>query len=241
MKHFFIPDTQVKPGVKTDHLEAAGNYVADKRPDKIICIGDWWDMPSLSAYDKAGEEGWELKDVAADFESGNEAMELFMAPIRKAKDYHPKLIFTFGNHEERRDRACKDPLNRKFKAYLGPENFNLNEWKTYPYLKPVNVDGILYCHTFEGVRGMVETRIKTVGNSFVAGHEHTYMVGAFHTSSGQRRRGLVCGSFYQHDEKYVGFQKNKKTWRGCFMLNEVKNGDYDLLEISLKYLMANWL
>ncbi len=241
MKHFFIPDTQVKPGVNTDHLEAAGNYIADKRPDKIIMIGDWWDMPSLSSYDKPGQEGWEAKDVAADFAAGNAAMRRMMGPILNAKDYHPMLIFCMGNHEVRRERACADPMNRKFKSYLSADNFDLDGWRVIPYLKPVKVDGILYCHTFENVRGMVETRIKTVGNSFVAGHEHTYMVGAFHTSEGQRRRGLVCGSFYQHDEHYVGWQKNKKTWRGCFQLNEVKNGDYDLLELSLKYLMKSWL
>ena len=241
MRHFFIPDTQVRAGVKTDHIEAAGNYIAEKRPDKVIVIGDWWDMPSLSSYDKAGQEGWELKNVAEDFESGNDAMNLLMKPIIKAKDYDPVLIFTEGNHEYRRERACSDPFNRKFKSYLGRDQFYLEGWHFVPYLKPILVNGILYCHTFEGVRGMVETRIKSVGNSFVAGHEHTYMVGAFHTASGQRRRGLVCGSFYQHDEDYVGYQKNRKTWRGCFLLNEVEKGDYDLLELSMKYLLKKWL
>lgn len=37
--HAFIPDTQVKPGCATDHLPAAGNYIADKEPEVIVMIG----------------------------------------------------------------------------------------------------------------------------------------------------------------------------------------------------------
>ena len=47
-----IPDTQVKPGVNTDHLEWAGHYAVKMKPDVIVHIGDHWDMPSLSSYDK---------------------------------------------------------------------------------------------------------------------------------------------------------------------------------------------
>ena len=43
-----IPDTQVKPGVNTDHIAAAARYALKMRPDVICHIGDHWDMPSLS-------------------------------------------------------------------------------------------------------------------------------------------------------------------------------------------------
>jgi len=35
-----------------DHLTWAGQYAVDKKPDVIVHIGDHWDMPSLSHYDK---------------------------------------------------------------------------------------------------------------------------------------------------------------------------------------------
>lgn len=60
-KHCFIPDTQVRAGVSTDHIGAAGRYVAEKRPDKIIIAGDWWDFPSLSAWDSAATKTSEKK------------------------------------------------------------------------------------------------------------------------------------------------------------------------------------
>ena len=44
MKICVIPDTQVKPDVPLDHLLYAGRYIASKKPDVIVMIGDWWDM-----------------------------------------------------------------------------------------------------------------------------------------------------------------------------------------------------
>jgi hypothetical protein len=248
MRHFFIPDTQIRAGVDTEHIAAAGRYVAEKRPDKIIMIGDFWDMPSLSSYDKPGSEGWEDKDVASDFAAGCEAMAEMIGQWSGIKDYNPMMVFCMGNHENRVARARAEPENRKFKKYLSDDNFKLKEmgWKVVPFLKPITLDGIVYCHYLTSglmdrpIGGQVETRLKTVGHSFCTGHQQEYKVGAIYTSLGKRRRGLVCGSFYSHSEDYVSVQANKKTWRGCFILNEVKQGDYDLCEVSLSYLVDNY-
>jgi hypothetical protein len=45
----------------------------------------------------------------------------------------------------------------------------------------------------------------------------------------------VAGSFYLHDEEYRGPQANDE-WRGIIILNEVKDGSYDLMTLSLDYL-----
>ena len=70
MKHLIIPDTQVRPGVPTDHLKWIGQYALEKRPERIIHIGDHYDMPSLSHYDKGKlqAEGRRYKD---DIVAGN--------------------------------------------------------------------------------------------------------------------------------------------------------------------------
>lgn len=44
---------------------------------------------------------------------------------------------------------------------------------------------------------------------------------------------------YLHDEDYKGPQANKH-FRGCAMLHEVNDGDYNLMELSLDYLMNKW-
>ena len=64
MKHLIIPDTQVKRGVDLSYLEWIGKYIVDKKPDVIVQIGDFADMPSLSSYDvgKKSFEGRRYKD-----------------------------------------------------------------------------------------------------------------------------------------------------------------------------------
>ena len=49
--HAVIPDCQVKPGQDYSFLRWVGNYLAEKKPDVIVQIGDFADMPSLSSYD----------------------------------------------------------------------------------------------------------------------------------------------------------------------------------------------
>src|SRR5687768_4357009 len=46
-----IPDAQIRRGVPIDHIKHAGMYLARKQPDVIVCLSDWWDMPSLGTHD----------------------------------------------------------------------------------------------------------------------------------------------------------------------------------------------
>ena len=113
MKHFLLPDCQVKPGVPLDHLSWAGRYVAEKKPDVIVCIGDFADMESLSSYD-VGRKSFEGRSYKADIDVAHKAMQLFLDPIielqkqqrrNKEKIYKPRLVLTLGNHEQRIPRA----------------------------------------------------------------------------------------------------------------------------------------
>ena len=49
--HAIIPDCQVKDGVDLSYLTWVGKYLVEKKPDVIVQIGDFADMPSLSSYD----------------------------------------------------------------------------------------------------------------------------------------------------------------------------------------------
>ena len=78
LKIALIPDVQAMDGVPLDHLEHAGKYIAAKRPDVIVCIGDFGDFPSLSRFGSPLErEGLRYKKDVAAF---HEAMETLMNP-----------------------------------------------------------------------------------------------------------------------------------------------------------------
>lgn len=253
MKHFIIPDTQCKPKGKVDHLTAAGNYIAAKQPDKIIHMGDNWDMPSFSSYDK-GKKRAEGQRYKQDIAAGNKGMDALMAPITelqaqqrrsKTKVYKPELHFLIGNHEERIERYCEE--HPEMDGHLGYQDFNLiaHGWKVHPFLDLVNLDGVEYSHYFyqpntgRAYGGVAHTRLKTVGYSFTMGHQQGKDQAERYLSNGNVHRGLVVGSYYQHDEHYKGPQGNEH-WRGCIMKHQVKNGNYDIMELSMSYLLEEW-
>ena len=49
MRHLIIPDCQVRPGDDLSFLNWIGQYIIDKKPDVIVHLGDFADMPSLSS------------------------------------------------------------------------------------------------------------------------------------------------------------------------------------------------
>ena len=96
-----IADTQVKPNVDNSYMSWIGEYLADKRPDVIVHIGDHFDLESLSSYDK-GKKSFEGRRLKADLEAGHEGMKLLLAPINKLQEkqkqnkkkvYKPKMVF----------------------------------------------------------------------------------------------------------------------------------------------------
>ena len=248
MKHMVISDTQVKPGVRTKHLKNAGKYAADKKPDVIVHIGDHWDMPSLSSYDK-GKTGYEGRRYVKDIQAGNDALTEFMKPIyeeqkrmRKAKKkvWRPRLIFTIGNHEERIMRAVEN--DAMLEGLIGYQDFNLEThgWEVHPFLQPVIVDGVAYAHYFtSGVMGRPVSSARLMLNkkhmSCVMGHVQGRDIAFAQRADGTNMTGIFAGTFYDHDEDYLGAQGNGQ-WRGIWMLNEVRDGAFDEMPVSIRYL-----
>jgi hypothetical protein len=248
MKIMVIPDTQVKPGSNYDPLYWAGLYAANKRPDVIVHIGDHWDMESLSSYDE-GKKSFEGRSYVADIRAGRTALSYFEKPIKnlqakqrraKSKVYKPRKVFTIGNHEERINRAVE--LDRKLEGLMSLEDLKLEEegWEVYPFLQPVKIGGVMFCHYFvSGVMGRPVSSARILLNkkhmSCVMGHVQDRDFWETKRADGKRITGLFAGIFYEEDQGYLNPQTND-SWRGIWMLNEVKSGSFDLLPVSLDYL-----
>ena len=251
MRHLWIPDTQVREGVSTDHIEALGNYIETKRFEKIICAGDWWDMPATSNHNSPREQ--EGLRVIDDINAGNRAMRLLWKAVDKRnkkvagwkkKQYSPECHFLFGNHEVHLERIWNaDP---RLKGIIGYDALDLDRFKLHDFLKPVDIDGILYCHYFANPMsgrpygGMIETRLKNIAQSFTQGHAQSFSYGEREVPNGKRHHGLVAGAFYMHDEAYKGPYGNHH-WRGVVVKNDVRDGEYDIMKISLDYLLRKYL
>ena len=250
MRHLIIPDTQIKPNQSYEHMRWAARYAVATKPDVIVHLGDHWDMPSLSSYD-VGKKAFEGRRYSADVKAGNDAMKLFTDTIKaeqkrlrkhKKRIWKPRLIFTLGNHEQRIERAVEN--DAKLEGLMSYEDLNLKDWEVYPYLQPVIVDGVAYCHFFtSGVMGRPVTNAKLLLQkkhmSCIMGHVQDRDIAFDRDASGKRMTALFAGIYYQHDEEYLNPQTNG-SWSGLWMLNEVQDGAFDEMPISMTYLRRRY-
>lgn len=252
-RHLVIPDTQVRPGVPTEHLDWAARAIVDYRPDVIVHIGDHWDMPSLSKHESPGSAFMEGRRIIEDMHVGNEAFARLVAPMQAeiarrrknhSKRWEPECHFLIGNHENRITRTIQE--FPKFSGFLKLESLHVPpEFKVHPFLEIVEVDGIAYSHYFSNVHsgkaigGSIDNRLNRIGKSFAQGHQQGLLYGVRQFPGKLARHGLVAGSFYLHDEHYRDAQSNGE-WRGIVVLNEVRDGNYDVMPLSMDYLRRKY-
>jgi hypothetical protein len=244
IKIAIVPDLQIRPGLNLDHCTWISKYLGAKQPDVIVNLGDLWDFPSLSSFDK-GKRAAENRRVGVDFTAGCNGVERLMEYVK----HKPRWVFTEGNHCERLKRYANDipeldtlPDPCAYLEDLG--------WETYPFLKPVRIGGVAFAHIFpknaqgrETAAGQrmgppsAHAMIKANMESCVMGHRQGLETAIFHT--GRRTyRGIIAGSAYRHNESYLGPTQN--YWRGILMAHEVRDGNFSLMEVTLNYLQGQY-
>jgi hypothetical protein len=250
--HVVIPDTQIRAGDNTEYLTALGRYLVKKQPEVIICIGDFADMPSLSSYD-VGKKSFEGRRYKLDIDAANEAMKTMLWPINtfnaraqrnKEKQYKPRMVMTLGNHENRINRAVND--DPKLDGVLSIKDLKYEEmgWEVHDFLKVVIIDGVAYSHYFvTGVAGRpassASAQLNKKHQSCIAGHQQGLQIATGYKADGGLITSVICGSFYEHDEDYLGPQGNKH-WRGFLVAHDVYDGEFELMPVSMKFLKERY-
>lgn len=241
MKVLVLPDKQVRLGAPVEHIKAAGNLIVDEKPDVIIDLGDHYDMASLTKYEKPGGTYLEGMRVMDDIQSGHDAMDLLLQPLRefnqkqrdnKTKLYRPDMYFLTGNHEERLNKIAKE--SAKFEGVFDEvwttiESFG---WTILPFLDVLEVGGVSYSHYFENDKsshpiGRAHLMMNKRHKSLTCGHQQglDYFVSPTKVK-GKQLQCMIAGSFYMHDEHY----KSKLTnthWNGLIIKDNCAGGEYD--------------
>jgi hypothetical protein len=249
-KHLVIPDVQAKPGNDFGFLRCIGNYIVEKKPDVIVCIGDFADMESLSSYDKF-KKSFEGRSYQKDIWAAREAMDALLIPLfdynakakkNKEKLYKPRMVLTLGNHEERINRTINE--DRKLDGLIGVGDLPYQDWEVYPFLETVCIDGVAYSHFFaSGVMNKAITTAQALLTkkhmSCFAGHQQGRQIAYARRADGKEMTAIISGSCYEHNEDYLGAQGNQH-WRGLWMLHEVDDGAFDEMAVSIRYLKENY-
>ena len=252
MKILVIPDCQVRPGVPLDHLDWAGQYIVDKKPDIIVNLGDFADMPSLSTHDKAGSKVFEGLRYKDDVEVAKHAMQRLLGPLKalqtaqrknKEKVYKPRLELLLGNHCNRIDRAVNNlPI---LEGTISTKDLRYeDDWNVHPFLSPLTIEGVVFNHYFPvGLMGRpassASAMVGKLHQSCVAGHQQGRQVAYGRKADGSSITCIIAGSFYLHDEHYMDVTSNR-YWRGLVMLHEVKDGHFDESFISTNFLKKKY-
>lgn len=244
-KIIVIADTQCKSEEDLEYMKWIGHYISKKKPDVVVHIGDHYDFPSLSSYDK-GSRSFEGRRLKRDIEAGNTGLSYLMETMLQDYTYKPRLVFCMGNHEARFDRLAESMP--ELDGFVGTETLPIEdyEWEVHPFLRPVEIEGIYFAHylanpmTGKPYGGTALNQLKNVGNSFVVGHKQCLDMAIRPTLDGSHQIGIINGACYPFEESYKGFQGNNH-FRGLTVLNEVKNGFGLPMPVSLDFMRKKYV
>ena len=252
MRILVIPDCQIKDGVPTEHLTWAGKAICDYRPDVVVNLGDFADMPSLSSHDVKGSKYFEGLRYKTDIAVAKEAMQKLLQPLRdlqsrqrtnKEKVYKPRLVMLMGNHENRIDRAVNN--NPTLEGLITTKDLCYDkDWEVHDFLRPVFIDGVGFSHYWPvGAMGRPAGTAAAIINklhmSCIAGHQQGKQVAYGKRADGTPVTAIIVGSYYLHDESYMD-QLSNRHWRGLLVMNEVKDGAFDEMFLSMDYLQRKY-
>ncbi len=247
--HLFIPDPHAHPDHNNFRFEWLGKFIADVKPDHVICAGDWADMPSLCTYDY-GTKGYEGRRYIHDVEAAVEAQELMFAPIKERKKKLPKFWMLEGNHEHRITRAVS--TDAKLEGTLSIDDLQYKEhgWEVIPYMGStpgiLSLDGVSYSHYFlSGVMGRPISGVRPAygmitkyGKSCTAGHLHTFDF--YHRANSMSNVfGLIGGVYQDWTADFAGVA-NDMWWKGLCLKTDVEDGVYDLHTIRMDVLRKTY-
>ena len=237
----FKCNSKGKPDIARAHWLA--KFIDDHRPDVIIDMGDWADMPSLCSYDK-GTKSYEGRRYWKDVGAALAARDVVSNAIERSRGYSPLRECLVGNHENRIQRAIEsDPAQLEGIIGLGDlyGPAKAQGWRVTDYLTPREIDGICYQHYFtSGVMARAISGKHAASNlvlhgnmSCVQGHTHTFDYSEQGQAQGNKVFGLVAGCYFTHQESYAG-PANRLWWRGLVLLRNVVNGYGEIAKFNIE-------
>ena len=226
-----IGDSHAEPKVPNHRYEWLGRMVRDRRPDVVVDIGDWFDMPSLNRFDRPGSHRMEGQRYYLDIWAGVDAQRRFQIACG---DYQPRLVRCLGNHESRISRAVENDPQRQ--AVFGLHHLESERygWEEHPFLEAVNIGGVAFSHYFtSGVMGRpiggenpAAMLLKKQFHSAVQGHSHVLDYCDRKDSFSKKIIAMHAGCYFHHEMDWAG-PANQIYSRGILELHNVHNGEFD--------------
>lgn len=216
----------------------------------IVDIGDFADMKSLSSYDKGKRPG-ENERIQLDIDYARDARQRitkqvldYIEQLKIKRRRVPKVrwIALLGNHENRWERLKKD--DALWDIFDGVSDISGAKewgWEVIPFLTPIKINGVWFCHYFEsGPKGFAISGV-TPGRSLIAkmkescvvGHSHEYHMHVEQTVL-STKIGMQIGCYLELEEDYAGPQGNHRWWKGIVEMKNVRQGSYNEIRYPIE-------
>lgn len=236
-----IPDVHIDPAESNDRMDWMGMLIEERRPQKVVCLGDFANIDSLSSFDK-GKKSAEGKRYAKDVRATIDAQERMFSHIT----YDPELYMIGGNHEHRITRAAN--LDPALADTLSINDLQFEEfgWQCTPYTEILYLDGISFTHHHTSGRmdrpigGVNQARsiLTKKHTSAVQGHSHVWDYAEDITGAGKKIFALVGGCYFEHEVSYASRSEQNTWWRGITILHRVDEDNWDIERISIERMKA---
>ena len=227
-----------------------GKFMVDIKPTKVVNLGDHFDVPSLSEYDK-GKRSFVSKNYKKDIEAGLDAHERMWGPLYRQKKKRPETWVFEGNHEHRIERALD--LTPQLEGTIGFSDFEFDRYYDhvvrYTGGTPgiAEICGIQFAHFFvTGVSGRpvsgerpAHMLINKYGASCIQGHTHVLDYATRKSPFGKIVHGAVLGCYQDYINDWAGNIGN--MWRGgVAVLDNVEEGNFDFRWVSIDSLKKEY-
>jgi len=170
-----LPDVHLTEEIPQDYLPVR-TFIRDMKPNKIILLGDFMDVSSLSGWDMDKKLLMENRRFKREVDLANKELDYLQ---RYAKDEKDAIVYLEGNHEDRVKRYVEK----------NPEMEGLIELPTQLKLKERKIKWLIYNQLYKlgdmyFTHGMYTNKysaakhLQTLGCNICFGHQHgtqTYM------------------------------------------------------------------
>lgn len=248
-----VPDPHAHPDFSNERADWLGQYIKATKPDVVVNMGDTFDMPSLSGYDK-GKASFFGNSYEKDINAGVEFLDRMWSPVKKAKKKKPHSVFLLGNHEARLSKVLEyQPELSGDKYGVSFKNYQLadyhNEIVYYEGQTPgiYTCEGVSFAHYM--VSGLMGRPISSEHHAYsllaknhtscVVGHSHTVDWSVRSSPTGKRIMGLVAGVYQDYKSPWAG-NVNHLWWSGVVHLRNVEDGVYSPEFIALSSLRREY-
>ena len=242
-----VGDPHAHPDYDNDRFEWLGRYIVATKPDHVVVMGDWGDIPSLNQHGKPiDKEGLRLR---RDKEALHDSLRRLEEPLAehnrkmralRKRTYRPKSkVYLLGNHEDRINKYEADHpelMGELSAEWLDP--FVQADWTIVPFKQTFTLEGYEFCHFQPSgtmgrpIGGKTGTALaqRLLGRhvSTVVGHDHRRGIASELVGDTRRRIwGINAGCFVHLDYREGWCMQTEPMWdRGVLVLDSAREGDH---------------